>query len=190
MLRCNAMPETNAPTHTSRNWLVAAWGVGLMAGAIILGAELRLRLNQTGRLMVAPATAVPPARTIHAHVQAFADLVNRTLGPDARAYLRSENGHDFEGHFALHLFYRGGRAVGVDDAVWTTLEQGTPEQITAALAEAKVTHVMIQTAQPRSRVLELCVHSAPLVRSDLVRVDAQISYTLEVYAIDTCRSPR
>jgi hypothetical protein len=166
------------------SWLFAAWIVLLAIGAGLLASDVVAigRHPQSRALWL-----IPISRRLDASARVFAEDVAARLGPDAILYATRDLGRTFEGQLGVRLAYRGTPRDIATDTQWTILERGEPADLAATVTALNLRYVLIQTAQPRPRLWQVCVHGAPLVRSPLVEVDANSRYFFEVYAIDQCR---
>jgi hypothetical protein len=167
-----------------RAWLFAAWIVLLAAGAGLLASDVAgiARRPQSRAVWL-----IAPSRRLDASARAFAEDVAARLGPDAIVYATRDLGRTFDGQLGVRLAYRGTPRDIATDTQWTILERGEPAALAATVAALNLRYVLIQTAQPRPQLWQLCVHGTPLVRSPLVEVDANSRYFFEVYSIDQCR---
>jgi hypothetical protein len=157
------------------------WLAVVIVGAVALGIEGWRRLHETGQSDV--------NATIESNLRAFGDAVATRLGPDAVVFGWDNVGRQFDGEIDVHLAYRGGSDITGTEAQWNALEHGMLAEVDAARAQLGIRYVLIQTAQPRPRVFELCVRSAPLVASAPVPINGVPAYAYEVYAVEACRMP-
>jgi hypothetical protein len=164
----------------------AIWVGALVAGAGVLAWQT---LDSVRHSDTRPMIRF--SRPLDSTARAFADDVTRTIGAGALVYAMPDVGRIFVSQIGVRLAYRGTPYDIASDSQWTALEKGTATEIQQTITALGLRYVLIQTAESRPRVWQLCAHDAPAVRSGVFTVDASTHYFFEVYALDRCReAPR
>jgi len=168
--------------HRMRRLVLGLWMALLVAGAAFGARQFQSRILDAPHVTAAAAVGPP----IDPRFKGFADGVARKLGPNAIVYGRADILVSFVGQLGVHLFYRGSKEDVATSEEWQVLEGGAPADVAALLSSLGIGYVMIQSAQPLPHVFELCVHGNPVEVSPTP--DPAITWTFQVYAIDTCRA--
>jgi hypothetical protein len=166
--------------------LHVAWAALLVAGAVVLANDVHREVRRPPTEL--SIRAVASARRLDPNSQAFADAASARLGAGAVVYAVASLAAPFEGQIAVRLAYRGAPRSLATDSQWTVLERGSAAEVQAVVDALGIAYVLTQTAQPRPLVGTLCVHTAPVVQSGPVAIDAHSSYTFQIYALDRCRA--
>jgi len=169
--------------------MLRIWLVLLATGGVFISFEVITRLRQDSSHL--SALTVPAVRRLEDVPRRFADDVTRRIGRGRTVFATADVGNTFESQIGVRLAYRGMPIGLATDTQWRTLERGSALEIGRTLATLDIRYVLIQTAQPRPRVFQLCVHDQePLVRSGLLTVDATTRYFFELYGLGDCREGR
>jgi hypothetical protein len=127
-------------------------------------------------------SAVPP------EISEFVDAVDARVQPRDRVWVRPEHSQLFEDHVE-NLVYPGALGVeGVSGADVAQLEGKNRAVIGEAMAKVGLKYIIVQTAQPRPRMLLACAFDPPLERSAPVG-EGDSRYSFELYEVNGCHAP-
>jgi len=160
------------------------------AGAVHFRFELyQLGLSCTPAAQQQQLQAAPfiPMRQVDPVVRNFIEAASRRVGPNQLVYGRADVLRDFDGLGPLRLVYQGSPQRSVPDDRFNILEEGSPETIHSVLTQAGIRYIMINTAQPKPRVFELCAERSPDVKSEVLTAGA-IHFNYELYRLGACRT--
>ncbi len=166
----HAFSETH--DRGASRWPYALLALGAIGG-VGLGSWAALRRVSAG------AADTPTRRFLHS--------VHDLVGSRIMVYGRADFLAGVDGVVPISLSYRGAPNGSLPADQFTVLETGTPQIVQPLLQNSHIGYVLINTAQPRPWVFDLCALPNPLLRSETL-TSGPTHFNYELYALGPCHS--